>query len=143
MRIDRIELYHVAMPLIEPEGRRPDVLVERWPKPPILPGRLSWVTDLLHRAGGRNPWHERDCKSQPLGEDEARDLDADAAVISWCGIATDKYRPKVVRERQAWQHMRAIREDRVFCIPEAYLGRPGPRVVNGYRALREVVDACR
>jgi len=47
-----------------------------------------------------------------------------------------------VYRRQAWQGMRAIEQRRVFCVPEAFLGRPGPRLVEGARALREIVEAC-
>jgi len=33
-----------------------------------------------------------------------------------------------------------VRENRVVAIPEAYLGRPGPRLVEGYRALRRALE---
>jgi len=32
-------------------GNRPSILVEWWPKPVIVPGRLSWVTQMLDAAG--------------------------------------------------------------------------------------------
>ncbi len=31
--------------------RPPRLLVEWWPKPVIVPGRLSWVHDLVERVG--------------------------------------------------------------------------------------------
>lgn len=121
----------------------PKILVEWWPKPVIAPGRLSWVTDLLRIAGGANPLAERACKSTPLSDEEVLALAPDAIVISWCGVPRHKYRPDVVYRRPAWQSLEALRARRVFSVPEAYLGRPGPRLVEGVRALREVVAACR
>ena len=41
-----------------------------------------------------------------------------------------------------WQGLRALEERQVHCIPEAFLGRPGPRLVQGLAALRTVVEAC-
>jgi iron complex transport system substrate-binding protein len=67
------------------EGERPRVMVEWWPKPVIVPGRRSWVTELIELAGGVNPLGERDVKSAPLSDDEAARLAPDAVVISWCG----------------------------------------------------------
>ncbi len=125
------------------EGReRPRVLVEWWPKPVIVPGRDSWVTELLSLAGGANPFSERPVKSTPIDDDEALAADPDAIVISWCGVKTEKYRPEVVLRRPRWQSLRAVREGRVVCVPEAHLGRPGPRLVDGLRALRRVVADC-
>jgi iron complex transport system substrate-binding protein len=119
----------------------PSVLVQWWPKPVIAPGRLSWVTDQLRAAGARNPLGGESVKSRPMEDEEVRALAPDAFVIAWCGVRPEKYRPDVVYRNPAWAELPAIREGRVFCVPEAYLGRPGPRLVDGVRALREIVAA--
>lgn len=121
----------------------PNILVEWWPKPVIVPGRDSWVNDLLAAAGGKNPLCKRPVRSTPITDDEALALGADAVVISWCGVRPEKYRPHIVYRRERWKTIPAIRHRRVFCVPEAYLGRPGPRLVEGVRQLRRVVAACR
>lgn len=120
-------------------GSAPSILVEWWPKPVIVPGRRSWVTDMLHAAGGRGPLDAEDVKSRPITDDEARALDPDAIVIAWCGVPFAKYRPEIVRRREAWKSLRAVRNERIYCIPEAYLGRPGPRLGLGLAELRRIV----
>lgn len=119
----------------------PSLLVEWWPKPVIVPGRKSWVHDLIELAGGSNPFADRAQKSTPIYDHEAVAADPDSVIISWCGVPPNKYRTEVVYRRPAWQGLRALTERRVFAIPEAYLGRPGPRLVQGYRALREIVQS--
>ncbi|HEY6557345.1 MAG TPA: helical backbone metal receptor [Polyangiaceae bacterium] len=121
-------------------ARAPRILVEWWPKPVIAPGRLSWVDDLIARAGAINPLHDVAVKSQPLTDEQVCALSPDAVVMSWCGVKPHKYRADVVYRRAAWQDLPAIRERRVYGIAEAYLGRPGPRLVEGFRALRRIVD---
>jgi iron complex transport system substrate-binding protein len=121
----------------------PRILVEWWPRPVIVPGRKSWVTDLIEAAGGANPFGDEDVKSRPVSDAEVAARDPDAVVICWCGVKPDKYRPEVVRERAAWRSTAALRADRIRRVPEAFLGRPGPRLVEGYRALRAIVDECR
>lgn len=121
-------------------GRRPRVLVEWWPKPVIVPGRDSWVCQLLDAAGGENPRGTRPVKSEPITDADALEMDPDAIVISWCGVRPEKYRPEIVYRRPAWQALRALAERRVYCVPEAYLGRPGPRLVDGCRAFRRIVS---
>lgn len=123
-------------------ARRPVVLVEWWPKPVIVPGAKSWVTDMLNVVGGKNPLGDEPVKSRPITDEEARAMNPDAVVISWCGVRPEKYRPHIVTRRPAWQDVRAVRSGRIFSISEAYLGRPGPRLVEGVRALERVVTAC-
>jgi iron complex transport system substrate-binding protein len=117
------------------------ILVEWWPKPVIVPGKRSWVNDMLTIAGGLNPWAERDCESTPVADEEVLAASPRAIVVSWCGIEPGKLRPDVVRRRHAWRSVPAIADDRVYCVPEAWLGRPGPRLVHGVGALREIVAA--
>ncbi|MEM7018227.1 MAG: helical backbone metal receptor [Pseudomonadota bacterium] len=120
----------------------PSILIEWWPKPVIVPGKQSWATDLIHAAGGRNPLAERDVKSTPLEDAEVTEIDPSAFVISWCGVKPEKYRPDVIYRNAAWENAQAIVNRQVHCISEEYLGRPSPRLVEGYKALRRVVQAC-
>lgn len=126
-----------------PAGPRPRILVEWWPKPVIVPGRDSWVTELIARAGGINPLADDPCKSRPVTDAEVQHWAPDAVVICWCGVPFHRYRPDVVEKRTAWANTPAVQNQQIHCISEAFLGRPGPRLVEGLRALRKVVDAAR
>lgn len=121
----------------------PGILVEWWPKPVIVPGGRSWVTDMLAIAGAANPWADRDRESTPVSDEEVTTAAPDAIVISWCGVEPDRYRPDVVHRREAWREVPAIANGHVFCVPEAWMGRPGPRLVEGVRALRQITEAIR
>jgi iron complex transport system substrate-binding protein len=127
-----------GMPPIEPRGRRPKVLVEWWPKPVIAPARLSWVNELLRLAGGVNPFEGREGKSAEIADAEAVAAAPDAVVMSWCGVKEEKYRADVVARRAGWQDVPAVKHGRIFPVTEAFLGRPGPRLVEGYRALARI-----
>jgi len=121
-------------------AEKPKVLVQWWPGPVIAPGRRSWVHDLLERAGGANPLAAEDVISRPLTDDEIAEIDPDVIVLSWCGIATDKLRPEVVTENPLWGEVSAVQNQNVVVIPEALLGRPGPRLADGYKELRAVIE---
>jgi iron complex transport system substrate-binding protein len=124
---------------VEPAGPRPNVLVEWWPKPVIAPARLSWVNQLLRLAGGVNPFEERDGKSAGISDEDARAAAPDAIVMSWCGVKEEKYRRDVVERRPGWSEVPAVKHGRIFPVTEAFLGRPGPRLVEGYRALARLI----
>ncbi len=135
--------FETALASAPDERARPSLVVEWWPKPVIVPGAKSWVTELIDRAGGVNPFGRDDVKSRAIEVEELRRIDPDAFVISWCGIDPSKYRPDVVLQRTGCERLRAVCERRVFSVPEAHLGRPGPRLVHGLADLRRVVAACR
>lgn len=124
-------------------AKRPTILVQWWPKPVITPGRQSWATEVIERAGGRALLGHEEHKSRPMTDEEVAELEPDAVVLSWCGVDPAKYRPDVVLGNERWSALPFVKEERVFCIGEPFLGRPGPRLVDGVRAMREVVAAVR
>lgn len=124
----------------EASSTRPKLLVQWWPKPVIAPGKLSWVHDLIELAGGENPLGDEAVKSRPLEDSEVAAAAPDAFVLSWCGVAPEKVRPDVVARNGAFQALEAVRRGRIYCVPEALLGRPSPRLVGGYHELRRIVE---
>lgn len=137
------EMERALEPLAADTKSGPSLLVQWWPKPVIAPGRLSWVQDLIERVGGRNPLGNESVESRPLTDQEVAEIAPDAFVLSWCGVEPHKVRPDVVRSNPAWQTLPAILEDRIYLVPEAWLGRPSPRLVDGYRALADIVQPLR
>jgi len=123
-----------------PIADRPTILIQWWPKPVITPGRRSWASDVVRAAGARALLEDEDVKSRPMTDEEVTERAPDAVVLSWCGVHPDKYRPDVVLGNPRWRDTAFVREGRVYCVGEPYLGRPGPRLVEGVRAMREIVD---
>jgi iron complex transport system substrate-binding protein len=124
-------------------GVRPTIAVQWWPKPTITPGRLSWITDVVHWAGGRTLLSDEEVKSRPVSDEEMAERAPDAIVVSWCGVDPTKYRTEVVLDNPRLADTPAVRHGHVFTIPEAFMGRPGPRLVDGYLALRRIVETLR
>lgn len=116
------------------------VLVEWWPKPVIAPGANSWVNEMLELAGGYNPWAGVDRESLEISTEMAAVAAPELIVMSWCGVQEDKYRPHIVRRREGWQDIPSIRHDRIVPISEAWLGRPGPRLIEGIERLRVAIS---
>ena len=129
-----------AATLLSSATQRPPILVEWWPKPVIVPCRRSWTSDMIATAGAANPWSDRDCKSSPVTDEEVVRADPQAIVLSWCGVSPEKVRPEIVRRRSNWRDVQAVRKDRIYCVPEAVMGRPGPRLLQGIRALRRIAE---
>lgn len=111
----------------------PRVLVEWWPRPVIAATRDSWVTDLLETLGAVNALGERAGRSSPLTLEEVRAARPDLIVCSWCGAR--RLRPEVIEARGLGVP--------VVCVPESGLGRPGPRLIEGARALEAALADLR
>ncbi len=118
------------------------ILIEWWPKPVIVPGRKSWVNEMLELAGAHNPWRNDDSESLEITDEQACAAAPEAIIMSWCGVKEANYRPHIVERRTGWASIPAIRNQQIIPISEAWLGRPGPRVLQGIEKLRSVVNAC-
>jgi len=118
------------------------VLIEWWPKPVIVPGRRSWVNEMLELVGGINPFACEDKESLEISTEQARAAAPQAIVMSWCGVQEDKYRPHIVTRRDGWSSIPAIQAERVVPVSEAWLGRPGPRLIEGVDKLAAVINSC-
>lgn len=118
----------------------PRVAIEWWPKPAILAAAHSWVQNLVQLAGGVLVGADHPHRSLQLLAGETPAQPVDLLVMSWCGVAVEKYRARQVLQRPGWDQQPAVRQQQVWPVSEAYLGRPGPRLVEGYRQLVRLMD---
>jgi iron complex transport system substrate-binding protein len=104
------------------------VYCEEWGKPLIH--SQTWVADLVSAAGGR-------FLGKPGSVTEAAAIaaeDPDVLIFAWCG-AGDRVPLARVIEKREWQSLRAVREGRVYCVPDEFLNTPAPNLLQGLRAL--------
>lgn len=104
------------------------VFCEEWGKPLIA--SQGWVTELVEAAGGvfvGTP-------GKQVTAEEIREAEPDVLVAAWCGAGDRVPLEKVVAQR-GWQDMRAVREGRVYCIPDEFLNTPAPTLLQGLHAL--------
>lgn len=117
--------------------RPPRVMVEWWPKPMIAAGGRSWVTQMLQALGAENAFAHLEMRSKPLTPAEVEEAQPDVITVSWCGVR--KLRQEVVLKRGL--DIPALKNNQVFTLEEAYLGRPGPRLAEGVQKLAEILGS--
>jgi iron complex transport system substrate-binding protein len=119
---------------------RPRVLVLEWTNPPMSGGH--WTPELVECAGGIPILAHPHANSQVLSWDEILQADPDAVIVVPCGFDLDKTRAATA-ELDAivqWQQLRARREERVFLMDgNAYVNRPGPRLLDSARIMAELL----
>ena len=120
----------------------PALYWEWWPKPLITPGRDSWITEMSRIAGGRNAFEDLPVRSQPVTDEDVLSRDPDVVMLCWCGTLQRKQSVEAVRKRAGWDELSAVRAGRVFTVPEALYGRPGPHLVDGLEFLVDLLHGA-
>lgn len=111
---------------------KPLVYCEEWGKPLIL--SQLWVAELVEAAGGR-------FFGQPgkqTTEEEVAAADPDVIVAAWCG-AGDRVPLEKIVARRGWEHTKAARQGRVYCINDEFLNTPASTLLDGLRALAAAI----
>jgi iron complex transport system substrate-binding protein len=112
---------------------KPLVYCEEWGKPIIR--SQPWIAELISIAGGV---FAGEPGKQTTAEQVATS-DPDVLIFAWCG-AGDRVPLKRVMEQRNWQNLRAVREGRVYCIPDEYLNTPSiPSLTEGLMHLAAAI----
>jgi iron complex transport system substrate-binding protein len=110
----------------------PLVYCEEWGKPLIH--SQPWVAELVAAAGGRflgGPGSVTDAGAIAAA-------DPDVLIFAWCGAGDRVPLARVIEQRQ-WQALRAVRDGRVYCVPDELLNTPAPTLLGGLQALAGVL----
>jgi iron complex transport system substrate-binding protein len=103
-----------------------------WDNPPIVLGGGSYLDHLAVLAGARNVFHDVGSPSAQVAIETIAARDPDViAVLSDSAVA-----PRYAT-RPEWRAVRAVRNGRFLFLPGQLFGRPGPRITEAVRELRQ------
>ena len=113
-----------------PSGPRPRVAVVEWLAPPMLAGH--WVPDAIEAAGGVPLGPPAGAASPGSSWDEIRALRADAIVVAPCGFDLSRTRAEA---EPLLELLRSLAARVLLLDGNAYLNRPGPRLVDAVEII--------
>ena len=121
-------------------AQRPKVLMLEWPDPPYTPGH--WIPDQIEAAGGEALLAHSGGRSSAMAWEQIAACDADVLIVAPCGFdeeaATEQL--NIVTSRPDLAHLPAIVNGRTYAIDaDAFIVRPGPRLVDGVEELRTLI----
>ncbi|WP_035350477.1 ABC transporter substrate-binding protein [Edaphobacter aggregans] len=112
---------------------RQTVYCEEWGKPLIH--SQPWIAELIGACGGTFVGTPG---IQTTPETIAA-FDPDILLFAWCGAGDRVPLDRVVVQR-GWQHLTAVRNRRVYCIPDEYLNTPAiPSLTQGLAHLASAI----
>jgi iron complex transport system substrate-binding protein len=118
------------------KGRAPvTVFYQVSPQPLWTAGRKAWITDLIRRAGGRSVTGEVEGEWMRYSDEAAMASRPEAIIIS----TSDSMSGDKMALAPALQKSPAALNKRVYGIKDAYLSRPGPRLVDGLEQMAHVL----
>jgi len=122
------EISSVKQRIVDGGLYAPLVYCEEWGKPLIH--SQEWVAELVEIAGGK-------FLGKP-GTTTTADAIAVAApdvlLFAWCGAGDRVPLERVIAQR-GWENMQAVRNRRVFCIPDEMLNTPAINLLDGLACI--------
>lgn len=133
----RERLRRVHEKLKSDRAPRPRVAVIEWTSPLFAAGH--WVPDMIHRAGGRDALGSSGAHSRALNTAEISDAVPEVVIVAPCGFAlhraAEEGRALLAREDWEWAH-----GCDVWAVDgNAFVSRPGPRVVDGIEIFASIL----
>ncbi len=115
------------------EVAKPSVFVLEWIEPPYVSGH--WVPDLIVAAGGRPVLCEPGARSHPTTWDEIGATEADVVIVAPCGFDA----AAAAEQATAIRHLLPPGVPVWAVDGNAYVVRPGPRLVDGVELIAEIL----
>ncbi|MEM7805562.1 MAG: cobalamin-binding protein [Pseudomonadota bacterium] len=118
------------------EGARLSVFYQIGERPLYTINGDHFISDLMARCGGRNVFAELETLAPVVSVEAVVRADPDV-------ILTGSDASAIATMWQRWPDLAAVEHDRVLGVPGDLIGRPGPRLAAGGRAICETLEAAR
>ncbi|WP_419882091.1 cobalamin-binding protein [Peribacillus sp. B-H-3] len=114
---------------------KPSLYWEWWPNPLFTPGGINWLTEISRLAGAYNIFENIELASVQVTPDDVIQHDPDYICLAWVGVPEKKVKPDLVKKRQGWGELQAVKNNNIFILEEPLYCRPSPRLLEGLHKL--------
>ncbi|MBH0157999.1 cobalamin-binding protein [Fictibacillus sp. 5RED26] len=118
---------------------RKKVYFEWWPKPIFTPGRVNWLSEIAHLAGGENVFQDVELASVQTSWEDVVTREPDIIGMVWVGVKTEKMKVSHIKKREGWDHLEANTRTEIYKLEESLFCRPSPRLIIGMKRLAALV----
>ncbi len=115
------------------EDERPKVYYEIWPSPITTAGPGTFVNDIIQRAGGENIAKDAKKAYPQYSQEMIVAKNPDIIIFSHHGSSNQS--AEDILNRQGWESIEAIKNNKVFYVEENLVQRATPRLVDGLEQL--------
>ncbi len=113
-------------------GAQKRVYIELSPRPIVTIGRYTFLNEMLELAGGVNIFSDLKKDYPVVSQEEIIKRNPEIIIL---------LHPYDIADRVGWMDIEAIESKRIYRnLNRDALMRPGPRLVEGFRALRKVLN---
>lgn len=118
----------------------PGVLYVGWVDPPMVAGSTSFIADLIRVAGGRPLFEDVRQEWPQVSLEEIVSRRPEVVVIPTGEGA--QFSAAALRGLPGWRELGAFRAGRVHEVPVEVVNRPGPRLGEAARLLRDAIHSA-
>jgi len=122
-------------------AHRPRVYFEEW-MDPLIAG-IRWVSEMIEIAGGHDVFADlrgrHDAQGRVVSAAEVARRDPEIIFASWCGKPLDT---AAIASRPGWDHIAAVRAQRIYELEGEDVLVPGPSLILGLRRMHDLIQAC-
>jgi iron complex transport system substrate-binding protein len=115
----------------------PSVLYVAWVDPPMVAGPTTFLSELVTLAGGRPVFHDVQQEWPQVSIEEIVSRKPQVVIIP--SGAGAEFSADALRTAPGWRELAASPGTRVAEVPVAVVNRPGPRLGEAARALRDAI----
>jgi iron complex transport system substrate-binding protein len=113
-------------------SRRPRIYSEAWPNPRI--SSPPWVRELIALCGGKMAGKP----GTRVSDEEVASAGPDIILLAWAATG-NRGNPRKTFANALWKDVPAIRNQRVFVVPDELLNTPGPPLIAGAREISRIL----
>jgi iron complex transport system substrate-binding protein len=114
----------------------PRVFFLVWNDPPMTAGPHTFISQILGVAGGANTFADAGADWPNVSMEEILRRDPDVLVLPQ-GEKGGAHDIDQLRAAPGWRELRAMRQGRTVAVPADLVNRPGPRLAEAARLLRD------
>jgi iron complex transport system substrate-binding protein len=118
---------------------KPKVYFEIWNDPLLSVNSKTWIGNLISLAGGENIFGHAPSEWPVISSEDVVDLDPDVLLFPVIPDVHPFWESfEVVKNRQGWQNITAVKTGNLYTVLRDCISRPGPRLVESLELLSKL-----